>query len=254
MSTIPQSNDEAVTWVIDHVALWTTNPESIGLDSAAVTELAGLAQTAQQRQQARNNARDAARGATGAFNSQAKAMRDFAAQQVRRVRTFAQGSEEPALIYQAAGIPAPADPAPAPAPGTPQAFKVRLLQSGSIEITFECPNPPRVAAVLYRVERRLGTSGGQAPFQFLKNAMERRFTDDTIPLGTAQVAYRVTAQSATREGDPGQYAVQFGAANGTGVSGQVSGQQVAAQASDGGGSGGPDGAATSDGTGEQKAA
>lgn len=235
MSTIPQSNDQAVTWVIDHVALWTTNPESIGLDSAAVTELAGLAQTAQQRQQARNNARDAARGATGAFNSQAKAMRDFAAQQVRRVRTFAQGSEEPALIYQAAGIPAPADPSPAPAPGTPEAFRVRLLQTGAIEVTFECPNPPRVAAVLYRVERRLGTQG---VFQFLKNAMERRFTDDTIPLGTAQVAYRVTAQTATREGDPGQYAVQFGAGN------EVTGESVGAT---------PDGPKT-EGSGDQQAA
>ena len=234
MSTIPQSNDDALTWVIDHVAQWTTNPESIGLDAASVTELAGLAQTAQQRQQTRNNARDASRGATGAFNSQAKTMRDFAAQQVRRIRTFAQGSEEPATIYQTAGIPAPADPSPAPAPGTPEGFGVSLLQNGAIEITFDCPNPARVSAVLYRVERRLGT---QAPFQFLKNAMERRFIDDTIPLGTAQVAYRVTAQSATREGNPGQYAVQFGASN------QVSGQQMSAEPT------GPDGTTSGDGAG-----
>ena len=84
---------------------------------------------------------------------------------------------------------------------------------------------------------------------FLAEAPERRFTDDTIPLGTAQVAYRVTAQSATREGDPGQYAVQFGASNG--VVGQVSGQQVPAEAT------GPDGPTTTDGaggSGEQKAA
>ncbi len=244
MSTIPQSNDEAVTWVIDHVAQWTADPEAIGLDAASVTELAGLAQTTQQRQQSRNNARDAARGATNSFNSSADAMREFASLQVQRIRTFARGAAEPAVVYEDAGIPAPADRSPTPAPGTPEGFGVSLLQNGSIEVTFECPNPPRVTVANYIVERRLGVQGA---FEFLKSALERRFTDDTIPLGTSQVAYRVTAQSATRTGNPGQHAVQFGAANGA-LGQPATGQQAQAEPA---GGGGPQG---SDGPSEQQAA
>lgn len=226
MSTIPQSNDDALTWVIDHLAQWPADPTVIGLDAASVTELAGLAQTAQQRQQSRNNARDAARGATNSFNSSADAMREFASLQVQRIRTFARGAAEPATVYEDAGIPAPADRSPTPAPGTPEAFRVSLLQNGAIEVTFECPNPPRVTVANYIVERRLGASGGQGPFEFLMSALERRFTDHTIPLGTGQVAYRVTAQTATRSGNPGQFGVQFGAANG------VAGAIAPAEASD----------------------
>ncbi len=239
MSTIPQSNDEALTWVVDHIAQWTADPDSIGLDAASVTELAGLAQTAQTRQQTRNNSRDAARGATNSFNSAADAMREFASLQVQRIRTFARGSAEPATVYEDAGIPAPADRSPTPAPGTPEGFEVSLLQNGAIEVSFDCPNPPRVTVANYIVERRLGAQGA---FEFLMSALERRFTDASIPLGTSQVAYRVTAQTATRTGNPGQYAVQFGAAN------QVSGQQVQGEPT---GGGSPEGL---DGSGDQQAA
>lgn len=48
---------------------------------------------------------------------------------------------------------------------------------------------------------------------FVLNAKERSFVDSTIPPGTAQVVYRVTAQSSTRDGNPGQFGVQFGAGN-----------------------------------------
>ena len=220
MSTIPQSNDDALTWVIDHVAQWTADPEAIGLDASSVTELAALASTAQTRQQTRNNTRDAARGATNSFNSSADAMREFASLQVQRIRTFARGAAEPATVYEDAGIPAPADRSPTPAPGTPEAFQVSLLQNGAIEVTFDCPNPPRVTVANYIVERRLGAQGD---FEFLMSALERRFTDATIPLGTSQGAYRGTAQTATRFGNPGQYAVQFGAGN------QVTGEPASAE-------------------------
>lgn len=213
MSTIPESNEQAVAWVVDHLSVWQADPASIGLDPADITSLAALASTASSRLQTRNNARDAAIGATGSFNAGAKEMRDFASLQVQRIRTFARAAGDPSGVYEDAGIPAPADPAPAPAPGTPQAFTVALLQNGAVELKFKCPNPPRTGPLTYRVERQTPSGAGQAPFVFLTNAKERSFVDGSIPPGTAQVVYRVTAQSSTRDGSPGQFGVQFGAGN-----------------------------------------
>ncbi|MEQ9097324.1 MAG: hypothetical protein RIE32_13795 [Phycisphaerales bacterium] len=207
MSTIPRENDAAVAWCATHLPIWTANAAAIGLDPLELAELSTLISEANTRLTARDQAKDAASGAIGSFNEAAGLMRDMAALQVTKIRTFAKASDTPAIVYEDAQIPAPADPSPRPAPGTPVLFTVALDQSGALKVEFKCPNPPRVTALTYRVERSLGA---QQPFVFFKNAKERSFTDDTVPSGSGDVTYRVTAQSSTKDGAPGYFTVRLG--------------------------------------------
>lgn len=212
MSTIPRPNDAALTWCDEHATLWATDPAAVGLDATEVANMAALVGQAQDRKADFVAARTAWLGSSEAYGSGIDSMRENAAVLLAKVRAFARGSSEPATVYQAAGIPAPADPAPAPAPGTPTDFKVELLQDGAITLGFRCPNPPRTGPAIYRVERRLGSGQGE-PFLFVVNAKERRFTDSGIPEGTGVATYRITAETATKNGAPALFAVRFGSGN-----------------------------------------
>lgn len=228
MSTIPDNYDAALDWCIDHVPIWLANAAEIGLDPVDVGELQAMTSQVNQLMVVRNQARSAAIGATGAFNEAAKTMRDFASLQVTKVRTFAKGSDAPATVYEDAQIPAPAKRSPRPAPGTPAPFAIALEQSGTLIVSFKCENPPRVGALTYRVERSLGP---QQPFTFLLNAKARRFEDASVPNGSGDVTYRVTAQTSTKDGPPGYFTVRFGAQNGAEIirQGAAEGQQGTAK-------------------------
>jgi hypothetical protein len=53
--------------------------------------------------------------------------------------------------------------------------------------------------------------------QIIGAAGNKRFADATVPAGTAQVTYCVTALRSTVAGAPGQFTVKFGAAPGGGA-------------------------------------
>lgn len=214
MSTVPRKGSETIPWVKAHITPWTTNAEALKLDPTVITALNAQADLAETRRVAMNAAWSAWRGAVASYNQSIKDLREQAGGQVSIIRSTARTSDNPTSIYTMAAIPAPADPAPRPAPGVATDFKTSLLQGGSITLTFKCPNPPRTGPVTYRVERRVvPAGGGQAPFTFYKNAKERTFTDDSIPQGTAQVDYRITAQTSTNDGNPAIFGVQFGSGN-----------------------------------------
>lgn len=121
------------------------------------------------------------------------------------------GTDLDGAVYTAAQIPAPADPAPAPQPGLPFKFTPRLLPSGALEMAFDCDNGGE-GGVTYEVSRRDNTGQG-ASFQFVMNALERTFTDETIPQGTGSVTYRVQAIRSTGRGYAAETTINFGSGN-----------------------------------------
>lgn len=210
MSTVPRKPDQAVSWCLAHVEPWTENAATLKLDPQKVAAFDTLTTDAQAKRQALVDARLLYKDALSDARAAVKAMRAAAGEQVTVIRATAKSAPAPQEIYSLGLIPPPADPAPRPAPGTATDFKVDLLQGGAIRLRFRCPNPPRTGPVTYRVERMLQP---QSPWVFFMNAKERTFTDQAIPQGTAQVVYRVTAQTTTNDGDPAVFGVQFGAGN-----------------------------------------
>jgi hypothetical protein len=210
MSTVPRKPAQAIAWVKTRVPVWTAAAADIGVDPAQIGVLGAL-QSAAEALVAEAEAMQAAADAKAEeARTAVKAMRTDASGQVVRIRGFARTSPSPSAVYTAAQIPAPADRAPLPAPGTPVLFTLGLDQSGALNVKFKCPNPPRVGSLSYIVERSLGA---QQPFHYLMTAAERSFEDDTVPNGTGDVTYRVTAQSPTKKGAPGYFTVRFGVNN-----------------------------------------
>lgn len=211
MSTIPQSYPAAIDWTTTHLANWPNDPTTIGLDAARVTELQSRRDLAAAALALALQLDDQKKTAFEAYHTKARSMREYASQSVGIIRSFAKGSDNPEAVYEAALIPAPADPAPAPQPGLPFKFTPRLLQSGALEMAFDCDNGGE-GGVTYEVSRRDNTGQG-ASFQFVMNALERTFTDETIPQGTGSVTYRVQAIRSTGRGDAAETTINFGSGN-----------------------------------------
>ncbi|MEO1279284.1 MAG: hypothetical protein AAFV77_10045 [Planctomycetota bacterium] len=225
MTTVPPQYQDAIDWVSQRITEWSANPEAIGLDEPTTTAIATQVAMAEGAQSAAFSARQASKDATGVYYDQGDQLLDLARQAVATIRAFAKSSEDPQTVYSAASIPAPATPGPTPAPGRPFDFRTELLFGGQLRITFDCDNPSRVQGVTYKVERQ---DQPQGAFAFLTNAKSREFTDETIPSGTSQVTYRVTAQTSTKDGLANGFTVRFGANNQAVVSGEDGGEELAA--------------------------
>ena len=116
-------------------------------------------------------------------------------------------------MFNAAGIPSPAEPTPVAPPGTPRDFTVNInTASGAVELKWKITNPTGSSGTVYMVERQIGLNG---PVQFIGLAGgEKSFTDATIPYGTDAVVYKVTGQRSGVRGGTGEVNVRFGTVGG----------------------------------------
>lgn len=210
MSTIPSRPDDALDWAAARIPVWSADPEAIGLTLPEIQALQLLLDDANSAKADTVSTRAAAKTATASFKDKFQAMRDLASVQVATIRAFARSSTNPQDVYTAAEIPPPATPGESPAPAQPRDFRVSLLQDGTLSFTFKCPNPPGASGVTYKVERQ---DAPQAPFTFLTNAKDKRFEDTSFPNTSSLIFYRVTAQTATKDGLPADFTVRYGAGN-----------------------------------------
>ena len=209
MSVVPESRSEAIDWFTNRLAAWQADPASIGLTLELVNELAAATAAASGARTAAAQAEDAKLAASQTFRNEADTMRTIGVGLVAQIKGYAKATQDPA-VYATALLPDPATPEPTPAPGTPTDFKIFLDQDGFVELTFRCNNPGNVAGVTYDVWRQTGAQGA---FEYLLNTGERRFTDTTVPAGTAVATYRVVARRSTEAGGPALFPVRFGVGN-----------------------------------------
>lgn len=211
MSTVvPLKLPEAIDWVGVRVPVWTAAGAAIGVEATQMANLSALHSSADSLK-GEYDAMKAELDAKGEeYRQAATAMRSTASALVVQIRGFARTTANPAAVFTEAQLPQPADRTPAPPPGTPEGFKVELLQSGSLRFTFACDHPSGVNAVTYKVMRQ---DAPQTPYVFLTNAKKRRFDDDTISGDSTVVTYLVTAQTTTKDGNPAYFTVRFGSGN-----------------------------------------
>lgn len=210
MSTVPKEYPETIDWLNARLPDWAANPALIGLTEPETTALATELAMAQAALSAAVQARKDSKDATIVYHERGRDLLVSTRAAVGKIRAFAKASDTPGQVYSDASIPAPASPSPSPAPGQPYAFRTELLFNGDLKVRFECDNPKGATGVTYKVERQ---AGPQTPFVFLENAKDREFTDSTIPNGTGEVTYRVTAQTSTRDGLMGGGTIRFGSGN-----------------------------------------
>ena len=82
-----------------------------------------------------------------------------------------------------------------------------LRQDGSLVLRWTCRNPRGAAGTMYQVYRRIGMTG---PFKYLGGSGSKRFVDETIPAGSAQLTYQIRARRSTAVGPWALFNVNFG--------------------------------------------
>ena len=213
MSLVPSSNLGSIMFYEGVLPLWETNYAEIGLlvgDVGAATTLVEAARAAYVAQQA---ALDAAKLATQNANAAVAAMKGIGAINILKIRTYADSTNN-INVYTLAGLPFPAVPSAMPAPGLCTNLSVTILPTGALTLKWKCVNPTGATGTSYEVARRIGGSGA---FTIIgSGGGNKTFIDDTLPIGSGPVFYRITGVRSTVRGTTNEFVVNFGVGGGGG--------------------------------------
>lgn len=191
MSVLPSKPQDLILFAQTHVSPWQNAAVQIGLTPQQVQEIADAAAQASDGVQNAMAARTAAKVATSSQNQKVRDLRALLSIAVRNIKATAEGSDNPAEIYDKAEIPAPAPRSPTVPPN--RAFDLTAAldyTSGFLTVRWKATQPRSVAGVVYQVARRIGNG----TFFPVGATGEKKFTDFTVPAGSARVTYVVTAQ------------------------------------------------------------
>lgn len=166
-------------------------------------------------------AQRAAKEANEQWRQAKAANRSIATAGVKTVRTFASRSSNPTEVYTLSGVPAPKTPSFGTPPGTPGNVTVALdVNTGALDVRFECNNPPGLSGTVYVVMRAMSTAAQPnvfGPFQQIAITSSKRFIDASLIAGTPRIQYIITAQRGSIVGAPSlPVTVSFGRSGGAG--------------------------------------
>ncbi len=180
------------------------SPETYGLTAADVDAYRTLSDAFCSAYEAVCNPATRTKSRVAAKNDAMAALRAAASRLSKHISSHPTVSSEQKL---ALGLNVRKKRAPLPPPGKPYDFRADLNGKGGVTATWKCDSPRRGEGVIYYIFRRIGPTG---PFKFLFGVGRRKFTDDTIPSGTAQVTYRIHGSRSTGPGPTEEFPISFG--------------------------------------------
>ncbi|MFG0259312.1 MAG: hypothetical protein ACF8LK_03085 [Phycisphaerales bacterium JB041] len=227
MATTPRRPIDKVEFYETRIDPWAAHAAAIGLTEPAVTQLASLAAEARGAYTGMLEARQAAVAATERFHNAVAAMHGgpgAGSDMLAAIKNHAETTDDPG-VYALALVPPPKTRSAVPPPGTPTRFGVRLLQTGAVELSWECRNPARGEGTVYEVRRSIG-GVGVGPLVVLGVVGRRKYLDRDIPAGAlaetdGRVLYEITAVRSTARGTPAQHTVRLGTHGGAERAGRI---------------------------------
>lgn len=190
MSVLPKKQAETINWVTARLEPWTTNATAIGLTSAQVTALTNLVSNVSANVAELNAAKVALQNAQLTFAQNYEAMRAMAGAYIKVIRSRAQATNNP-FIYVQASIPPPATPTPSGTPAAPSDLIGTLTNDGFVELKW---TSSLRASTFFTIWRQLP---GETDFVQVGTIGAKKFTDNSIPAGSAYASYRVYANRGT---------------------------------------------------------
>ena len=204
---MPGDDLGALNWLEARIVDWNTNQAGIGLTSGQVIDLAQDIVNTRGAFTSVGTARAASKDATGNFHSNGSAMRTQGSGMISAIKSFAQNSADPQVVYDLASV-SPADPrSPAPPPAQPFNLAATLANNGSVIVSWEGTGP---VGTLYEVYRRLPA---ETEFDLLGvvDALSKEYTDGGLPLNSTFATYQVRAvRGDTASAFSTQFNIQFG--------------------------------------------
>jgi hypothetical protein len=204
---VPKGRSDALAYYEQHLPGWIEHREELDLDPELLAQLAAAIAGEKQAtvdQAALNLAR---RSVTVRRNRHHKDVCRLGGAALQKIRAAGQHGRKRA-IYSAASIAPPKKAAPIEAPGKPTDFSVELDAIGAITLKWTCDNKGG-EGTMYEVYRRIGLEAG-TPFEIVTITGEKKFRDETIPVGCAGVVYRVQAMRSKKKGPVATFNVPFG--------------------------------------------
>jgi hypothetical protein len=215
MPTYPSSPRSAFRdWCQAHAPVFTQYAAQIGLSVLQAQDFADSVSAVETAEQSKKEARSADIAATQVVSDAYVALREEASDVVNLIRTFAENSSDPTVVYNLAQIPPPASPTPIPPPGQPTDMKITLDPDGDLTLRWKCTNPPGASGTSYIVRRKVP---GQTTWEFIGVTGSKKFTDSTLVAGPDWVQYQVQGQRSDLPGPVSDtLLVSFGQAGGGG--------------------------------------
>jgi len=217
MAVLPPSTIRMIEWFEQRIPVWTANPAAIGLTLPQVTQLLSRTAAARSAYQNAQTARNESKSKTLLLNDAAGSLRGYGADLIKTIKAYAETTDDPS-VYAEADVPPPAQPSPLGPPGTPTDIATSINNRGFIDIRWKADNAANSTGAYFKIERRLDN---EQTFRLLGTTGLKSFTDETIPVGTAQATYIITPYRGDIAGEPcEQFVVPFAAQGG-----QQNGQQ-----------------------------
>ncbi len=187
-TNLPSGRKQTLEWIEARIANWTADPTAIGLTSASVTNLLGKTISTRADFVSVESLRVDARNATQAFYTAADDLHDTAAPMVATIKSFAESSPTPSVVYAAAEVLPSDPPSPVGPPSQPSIDNATLDGNGFVTIDFSATG---TAGTVWQVARQLAT---ESVYSILGNAdvSTKSFVDKTVPAGTVSAMYQVT--------------------------------------------------------------
>jgi hypothetical protein len=207
MARLPRTHAERIQFYQSHLAPWQESREVLGLTPAQMQALTERVARAKEMFAALQAQRSALLSAGIAFRAALADLNATGGAAMNTIHARAKSAKDP-LLYTLAHLPIPQPAAPQPAPRKPYQQATHRTQHGQQMLRWQCKSPRRGEGTLYEIQRRL--DGG--PDQWLAVVGKRQFTDDTIPPGTAELTYTITAVRCGKRGLSAAFPLNLGSA------------------------------------------
>lgn len=207
MPVLPDKKLEQIIFAEQHAIIWGPIAASIGMTTVQVTAMANAASAARTNYDAALAARLASKGATLQADNDIRSMNTLVAEAVKRIRLFAETTNDP-NVFANAQIAPPSPPTPALPPTQPIDMRAIINSMGTLSVEWKAAPASTgfddsTTGVIYIIRRKLGS---ESAFSIVGTAQPTRagkrgyssFTDDTLPGNPGTVQYVVQAQKANK--------------------------------------------------------
>lgn len=184
MTVLPPTRPELIQFFTQRLSAWQADPAAIGLDAAAVTELAGKTASASSLYQAALTQRQSSKDATSEYHTGTDELRDLGAALVATIKAYAESTGDPG-VYATASIPEPAEPTPSAPPAVPTNVSLSMRPQGTIDIAWE---GSVAQGTFYEVQRSLDDG---VSWTTITSVPARETLDAGVPSGTPRAYYRI---------------------------------------------------------------
>src|SRR5687768_14923583 len=146
MRNVPKSRAGLLGYYQVRASKWVQNAAELGISPERAAEVQALALEARQARLLQQQAANAARAATGRYNSLIRKLRNKGGCLLLNIQARAVHNDG---VYSLAMIPRRRKKSPIPPPGRPYALSTKLCASGALILKWKCRNPSRADGTVY---------------------------------------------------------------------------------------------------------